>query len=69
MNKTTRGKKHICVKCNCIFYDLNQEHITCPKCKSHQSIKRVETIIKTNNKEKIELKKSLEEIDSFVEEN
>lgn len=30
------GKKYICFKCGCKFYDLNKKDALCPKCKIDQ---------------------------------
>ena len=32
MDASNRGSKHLCLKCEIKYYDLNREVIACPKC-------------------------------------
>ena len=34
MEKSFRGKKHVCSNCNTKFFDFNKEKIICPNCKT-----------------------------------
>ncbi|WP_193369164.1 FYDLN acid domain-containing protein [Pelagibius marinus] len=32
MERSERGRKHLCPDCECKYYDLNKKTVTCPKC-------------------------------------
>jgi uncharacterized protein (TIGR02300 family) len=34
MNRSERGRKHVCPECECKYYDLKKEVVACPKCGS-----------------------------------
>jgi uncharacterized protein (TIGR02300 family) len=34
------GKKYICSKCSCKFYDLNRPQAVCPKCGTEQETEK-----------------------------
>lgn len=36
MPKSNYGKKYICFKCGCKFYNLNKKEAKCPKCGANQ---------------------------------
>ena len=38
MEKSFRGKKHVCSNCNTKFFDFNKEKIICPNCKTEKII-------------------------------
>ena len=38
MDKSFRGKKHVCSNCNTKFFDFNKEKIICPNCKTEKII-------------------------------
>ena len=59
MEKSFRGKKHVCSNCNTKFFDFNKEKIICPNCKTEKIIPKKAPIsslgIKTEQKvEKVE---------------
>ena len=35
-SKALLGKRYVCFKCNCKFYDLNRPEPVCPKCGADQ---------------------------------
>ncbi|MEW6440714.1 MAG: FYDLN acid domain-containing protein [bacterium] len=37
MSKDKLGKKYVCYKCGCKFYDLQRAQPTCPKCGADQN--------------------------------
>ena len=40
MEKSFRGKKHVCSNCNTKFFDFNKEKIICPSCKTEKIIQK-----------------------------
>ena len=80
MEKSFRGKKHVCSNCNTKFFDFNKEKIICPNCKTEKIISNKAPIssvdFKTEKKvetldDNLELSKEVEfdygELDEVVE--
>ena len=40
MEKSLRGRKHVCSNCNTKFFDFNKEKIICPNCKTELVMKK-----------------------------
>ena len=40
MEKSFRGKKHVCSNCNTKFFDFNKEKIICPNCKTEKKMQK-----------------------------
>ena len=62
MEKSLRGRKHVCSNCNTKFFDFNKEKIICPNCKTEVIKKKIPNI-SDNLKTKDENKKINEEMD------
>ena len=62
MEKSLRGRKHVCSNCNTKFFDFNKEKIICPNCKTEVIKKKIPNI-SDNLKIKDENKKINEEMD------
>ena len=56
MEKSFRGKKHVCSNCNTKFFDFNKEKIICPNCKTEIVIKKKTPMISDDFKIKEENK-------------
>ncbi len=56
MEKSFRGKKHVCSNCNTKFFDFNKEKIICPNCKTEKKIEIKETINSVDLKTEKEVK-------------
>ena len=63
MEKSLRGKKHVCSNCNTKFFDFNKEKIICPNCKTELIIKKKKPNVSNNYKSKNEDQNISEEID------
>ena len=63
MEKSLRGRKHVCSNCNTKFFDFNKEKIICPNCKTELVIKKKISNISDNLKTKDEDKKINHDID------
>jgi hypothetical protein len=37
MDETSLGKRYVCFKCGCKFYDLKKAEPICPKCGANQN--------------------------------
>lgn len=62
MDKTQRGNKHVCSKCNTKFFDFNKKIIVCPRCNTEVTTREENIMIS----EKIATKESSKKIDSEI---
>ncbi len=63
MEKSLRGKKHVCSNCNTKFFDFNKEKIICPNCKTEIKIQKKLTV----SPEDFKAEKEVETLDNDLE--
>ncbi len=63
MEKSLRGKKHICSNCNTKFFDFNKEKIICPNCKTEVVIKKKASVSSDKFKIKEEIKTENDDVE------
>ena len=63
MEKSLRGKKHVCSNCNTKFFDFNKEKIICPNCKTEKIIQKKTTV----NFENLKTEKKVETVNDDLE--
>ena len=63
MEKSFRGKKHVCSNCNTKFFDFNKEKIICPNCKTEKIIQKKAPISSLDFK----TEKEVEKVDDNLE--
>ena len=63
MEKSLRGRKHVCSNCNTKFFDFNKEKIICPNCRTELIIKKKIANISENLRPKDEDQKINDEMD------
>ena len=63
MEKSFRGKKHVCSNCNTKFFDLNKEKVICPNCKTEKIIQKKVLISTLDTK----AEKEVETVDDNLE--
>ena len=63
MEKSFRGKKHVCSNCNTKFFDLNKEKIICPNCKTEIVMKKKGHISPASSK----IKEKVETVDNDID--
>ena len=59
MEKSFRGKKHVCSNCNTKFFDFNKEKIICPNCKTEKIMQKKVSV----NSLDFKTKKEIETVD------
>ena len=63
MEKSLRGRKHVCSNCNTKFFDFNNEKIICPNCRTELVMKKKILNISDSSKIKDDEKEINEEMD------
>ena len=63
MEKSLRGRKHVCSNCNTKFFDFNKDRIICPNCKKELVMKKKILNISDNLKTKDEDKNINDDMD------
>ena len=63
MEKSLRGRKHVCSNCNTKFFDFNKEKIICPNCRTELVMKKKILNISDSSKIKDDEKEINEEMD------
>ena len=63
MEKSFRGKKHVCSNCDTKFFDFNKETIICPNCKTEIVLKKKTSTISDNLKVKEEVGTASDDIE------
>ena len=63
MEKSFRGKKHVCSNCNTKFFDFNKEKIICPSCGTEKIIQNKAPISSID----LKTEKKVEAVDDNLE--
>ena len=63
MEKSFRGKKHVCSNCNTKFFDFNKEKIICPNCKTEKIIPKNTPISSLGIKTEKEVEKAGDDLE------
>ena len=63
MEKSFRGKKHVCSNCNTKFFDFNKERIICPNCKTEKIMQKKIPISSLD----LKIEKKVETVDDNLE--
>jgi len=41
MDRSDRGRKHLCPECGCKYYDMKKKTVACPKCGAKEPAKKL----------------------------